>query len=536
MRVQAGIALLATMLEPASLDRALAQNPAAAAALAIGALPRATCGWRNPICVSGATPRRRRERATTPRSPRGWAPHSTSTGHAGCAHRRARCGSPRGRAWRFSAPTSSATGSQVRRSGRWRARACCARFDVQIGVRDATASIDAPCPVRRLSQAVVREILAGSDAIVLQGPVSDWYPEILASDVPIAVDLYDPMNLEALESRHADELVPYTTQLLRAQVARGDFFFCASERQRDYWIGMLAGAGRVTSAAYRADPDLRQLVDVVPFGIPGEPPRRTAPGVRGVVEGIGEDDPLFIWNGGLWGWFEPELFIRAIDIARRAGAERPGLLHGRARSSRRRALARGARAPSRWRSGSGCATRTSSSTTGRRTRPARTSISTRRPRSASIVRTSRRASRSARGFWTASGPRCRSSAAPATCSPTSCATRSWASRSRPAIWTPRPTPSCASPATTPCGGPRGTISPPSRTATPGARRSRRSSPGSRGRRAAVPRWISTPSCGTSAPTRRRGRSRARVPLPLRKHVLGPAKRRLQRAAMRFGDS
>ena len=67
------------------------------------------------------------------------------------------------------------------------------------------------------------------------------------------------MNLEALESQHADQLVPYTTQLLRDQVARGDFFFCASERQRDYWIGMLAGAGRVTSAAYRADPDLRQL-------------------------------------------------------------------------------------------------------------------------------------------------------------------------------------------------------------------------------------------------------------------------------------
>jgi hypothetical protein len=29
---------------------------------------------------------------------------------------------------------------------------------------------------------------------------------------------------------------------------------------------------------------------------------------------------------------------------------------------------------------------------------------------------------------------------------------------------------------------------------------------------------------------------ARVPLPLRKHVLGPAKRGLQRAAVRLGDS
>ena len=118
--------------------------------------------------------------------------------------------------------------------------------------------------------------------------------------------------------------MPYTTQLLRAQVARGDFFFCASERQRDYWIGMLAGAGRVTSAAYRADPDLRQLDRRRPV----RHPRRAAAAhrarrARRRRRASAHDDPLLIWNGGLWGWFEPELFIRAIDVARARGAERP---------------------------------------------------------------------------------------------------------------------------------------------------------------------------------------------------------------------
>ncbi len=78
--------------------------------------------------------------------------------------------------------------------------------------------------------------------------------------------------------------------------------------------------------------------------------------MRGVVDGIGDDDPLLIWNGGLWGWFEPELFIRAIDVARARGAERARLLHGRARPPRRGALARGRRARSRSPSSSGCAT------------------------------------------------------------------------------------------------------------------------------------------------------------------------------------
>ena len=316
LRVSAGMALLATMLEPESLYRALADNPAAGAALGI------TRSDRDPR-LSEAHLRERRAAVQTSRRRKDVA-LAAQLGGAFEIQRPTRvarivsplrvAGRPRVAILCSDVVGEGLAGPAIRALES--ARVLAGRFDVQIGVREATAAIDAPCPVRRLSDTVVRELVAGSDAIVLQGPVSAWYPEVLASDAPIAVDLYDPMNLEALESQHADQLVPYTTQLLRAQVARGDFFFCASERQRDYWIGMLAGVGRVTGAAYRADPDLRQLIDVVPFGIPADPPRRTGPGARDVIEGIGADDPLLVWNGGLWGWFEPELFIRAIDIAR----------------------------------------------------------------------------------------------------------------------------------------------------------------------------------------------------------------------------
>ena len=343
------------------------------------------------------------------------------------------------------------------------------------------------------------------------------------------------MNLEALESRYADELVPYTTQLLRAQVARGDYFFCASERQRDYWIGMLAGLGRVTSAAYRADPDLRQLIDVVPFGIPGEPPRRTAPGVRGVVAGIGDDDPLLIWNGGLWGWFEPELFIRAIDRARARRAEHPRVFHGDARSERRRAVARvGERDRARRAARPARHARLLQRLDALRRAPERLSrrhrgrqLPSRAPRDALLVphadpglhlvvaadrlqhrRRPRRsrAQRAARHRGTFGRPRGRHGGH-----------RAHRSRRRPAPVS------------------RGTISPRSRIGTPGATRSHRSPPGSSTRRAAAPRWISTPSSATTARDPPPGSLKARVPLPLRRHVLGPAKRSLQRAATHLGD-
>ena len=141
------------------------------------------------------------------------------------------------------------------------------------------------------------------------------------------------MNLEALEHPDAATHVPYAVRLLTSQVARGDFFLCASERQRDYWLGMLAACGRIDVAAYHQDPDLRALIDVVPFGLPGEPPIRSGPGPRDEIAGIGRDDPLFIWNGGLWDWFDPDTLLDATALARKEvpeirvlfmGVQRPG--------------------------------------------------------------------------------------------------------------------------------------------------------------------------------------------------------------------
>ncbi|NTU85618.1 MAG: glycosyltransferase family 4 protein, partial [Chloroflexales bacterium] len=71
-------------------------------------------------------------------------------------------------------------------------------------------------------------------------------------------------------------------------------------------------AGRVTPARADADPLLRGLIDVVPFGLPAEPPARLGPGLRGVVAGIGPADPLILWSGGLWDWMDPLTLVRAM--------------------------------------------------------------------------------------------------------------------------------------------------------------------------------------------------------------------------------
>ena len=86
----------------------------------------------------------------------------------------------------------------------------------------------------------------------------------------------------------------------------------ASERQRHLYLGQLAALGRITPAVYEDDPGLRRLIDVVPFGLPSTPPRHERAVVKGVVPGIGVDDKLILWGGGLYNWFDPETLVRAV--------------------------------------------------------------------------------------------------------------------------------------------------------------------------------------------------------------------------------
>jgi len=96
----------------------------------------------------------------------------------------------------------------------------------------------------------------------------------------------------------------------------GDFFICASERQRDYWLGMLTSRGRVERATWLADAELRDLIDVVAYGCPIDPPA-TTPALKGVHPEIQTTDSVFLWSGGVWEWFDPLLAVEAFADAAR---------------------------------------------------------------------------------------------------------------------------------------------------------------------------------------------------------------------------
>jgi len=188
--------------------------------------------------------------------------------------------------------------------------------DVRV-VTTTKAAREAPFPlvaIQPRDDAAFREHERWAEVIVFQGHGMSQFPSLRRSDRYLVADVYDPMHLEMLEQgrelpRATWELrVQQARDALNDQLRRADFMVCASERQRQFFLGHLASLGRITPATYDDDPDLRRLIDLAPFGLDPEPP---APGeARGLR--ADPEERILIWGGGIYSWFDPLTLIRAV--------------------------------------------------------------------------------------------------------------------------------------------------------------------------------------------------------------------------------
>lgn len=196
-----------------------------------------------------------------------------------------------------------------------------AGHDVVLATMESLGEVEAPFRLERITPGDNRAFErweTWTDVIIFQGAANMLFAAFETTNKIIVADIYDPMHLEQLEQARGlspadwDEHVRYATEVMNDQLARADFFLCASERQRHLYLGQLAALGRLTPASYEADGNLRNLLDVVPFGLSETPPAHRRSAVKGVLDGIGPDDKLVLWGGGLYNWFDPKSLIRAI--------------------------------------------------------------------------------------------------------------------------------------------------------------------------------------------------------------------------------
>ena len=168
----------------------------------------------------------------------------------------------------------------------------------------------------------LREIIGRSDIILCGGMTFAKYRSIKDSGKYLILDIYDPYNLATLAEFENEpikkrlEIHESIHNIFNEQFYYGDFFICASEKQRDFWLGMLAALNRVNPYSYSQDPTLKKMLAVVPFGLPSNRPLHTRNVLKGKVDGIGKDDFVIIWGGGIYNWFDPLTLIKAMALVK----------------------------------------------------------------------------------------------------------------------------------------------------------------------------------------------------------------------------
>ena len=163
------------------------------------------------------------------------------------------------------------------------------------------------------------ECLKNIDAIISQN--IDLKTAIFAKkhNIKIIIDAYAPGLLEnqeifkncSLEARSINNQRKLNDQNLFFKLADG--VICASEKQRDLWIGTLMALDAITPQVYDADPTLRNLIDVVPFGLSSTLPKKSGQGLKDKFS-LKPTDKVVLWGGGIWNWFDPLSLIKAIKI------------------------------------------------------------------------------------------------------------------------------------------------------------------------------------------------------------------------------
>ncbi len=182
-------------------------------------------------------------------------------------------------------------------------------------------------PFRPHSPTALRAEIAAADTIVAhpQWPLTNRM--MRRSSARVIVDLYCPETLETLELMGAadGERRGLAARLLRGQhtattldrlhaaLRTGHHFMCASDTQRDLWLGALLALRLIAPDAYDRDPSLRETIDLVPFGVPAEPPIADGRGgARAAIGALTDDSEIVLWNGGIWSWLDAPTAIRAV--------------------------------------------------------------------------------------------------------------------------------------------------------------------------------------------------------------------------------
>lgn len=161
----------------------------------------------------------------------------------------------------------------------------------------------------------IPKLLAGFDSIIVSycmGELSVVVANSVRPNHQLILDCYVPIYVEVSARESADldseygafhHDVPRWGQVLR----RGDLFLCASEPQKKFYEGVLAGLGRINPATYGED-----LIYIVPYGIYKEKPKQKNHPIQQLIGPEHDTYKKILWFGGIYPWFDLKDLIDAV--------------------------------------------------------------------------------------------------------------------------------------------------------------------------------------------------------------------------------
>lgn len=91
-----------------------------------------------------------------------------------------------------------------------------------------------------------------------------------------------------------------------------DKIFCRDEGVRRIVLGSLISLGRLNLDNYKNDKSFTSLIEVAPFGLEKDKPKKGPALYRNLYPGIDKDDFILLWNGGIWNWNDGLTLIKAM--------------------------------------------------------------------------------------------------------------------------------------------------------------------------------------------------------------------------------
>ncbi len=176
--------------------------------------------------------------------------------------------------------------------------------------------------LKQFSQKVFEKEIAEADFLITQKIHPKTAKLANKYKTKIIIDAYDPISIEALEALSHENMRLRTSMndiiLMEQSISLkyATSIICASEKQRDFWLGALSSLNKISPSTYNQDNSLRHIIDVVPFGLSSKEPSASKDGLLRKKFGLNKNDFVILWGGGIWNWFDPLSVIKAVNLVK----------------------------------------------------------------------------------------------------------------------------------------------------------------------------------------------------------------------------